>query len=184
MQPDPTMQPPPADPMMADAGGMPAGNPAVDQAVDELGSALEQRRAAIEASNPTPTQAILYTEIQALVNALNEAVGFLSDGTAPPVSYRPPTIQGGTKKPLPPEVYVLLVALASAIVAAADGKPDLMALAFDPSVEVTTRAGVQRLTQKLMQAARSEPLKAAMMALSQPAPKGAVASAAPSTPTM
>lgn len=181
--PDTTMQPPAADPMMEQPGGMPA-NPSVDQAVDDLGSALEERRAAIAAQNPKPTQAILYTEVQALVKALNEAVGFLSDGTAPPVAYKPPTIQGGTKEPLPADVYVLLVALAGAIMAAADGNPDLMALSFDPSVEVTTRPGVQALTQKLMQAARSEPLKAAMMALSQPAPSGEVASAPPSTTMM
>lgn len=132
-------------------------------ASDEM-AAMEAKIKEVEKMSPTPTEVIPTDTVMGLVEALNQATGFLSDGQAAPVDVPKMGRIGGTKAPLPGPVFALLMALAAALSEVASGKPDLQGMVFDPMVDATTKAGIQAMTAKLLDAARSEPLKAAIQA--------------------
>lgn len=134
-----------------------------DQAAEDITNEMAAKIEKVAGSVPTPTEAIPVDAIAQLVGALNEATGYLSDGQIPPVEYKPPGRMGGVKTPLPGDVYVLLVALASAVAMAAEKDPSLAGLGMNPGQDATTRAGIQKMTAALNDMARSEPLKNAVL---------------------
>lgn len=137
----------------------------------EAEAAMKAKIESMGKMSPAPTEAIPVKSQEDLVEALNGAIGFLSDGKAEPVRLpKTGSRVGGTKAPLDASVFVVLLAVASAIREVGATMPEVAPLGFDPMTDLLTRKGYGEVTQKLMQAAQSEPLKAALSKPPEPAP--------------
>lgn len=126
-------------------------------------SAPDTMVADLGAQSPALTEVVPFHEIQMLVDALNAALAFLSDGKMPPVAYAPESAAGGTQAPLPPEVFAYLAALGMTLGEIAKQKPEFAELVYNP-MGVTTRRGMQDVTAKLAMVARNPDLKAIALA--------------------
>ena len=174
----PNAKPAAGDPDMADEGAAEQAGDAKEQVKAGIDASQTNREAAIGKMAPTPTEPIRVDDIVQLVGALNDAMGFLSDGKVPPVPYEPPSKLGVTKEPLPPDVFTYLVAAGQLLTAMAPAVPAAAPLAFDPTVDAATPAGINEMAQKLAQVAESPDIKAAIT--SSLSKEGAAPAAGPS----
>lgn len=113
---------------------------------------------------PAPTEPIPVASYAALCEAINAAVGVISEGKAPRLDtgkYQTVGAEKPTKAPLDPEEWMNLSAASMMLAKMAEIDPNIKPMAFDPA-EIVTRKGMQAVTRKLSQAAQSSAVKAAL----------------------
>lgn len=115
---------------------------------------------------PTPTEPIPQGNMAQLCQAINDAVGYLTDGKGPQLDvgkYASGGPETSTQAPMDAEEWIALTNVATVLGILAGVDPALKKLEFAPSA-ITTRAGVVEVTQKLAELSRSQAAKKAMAA--------------------
>tara|TARA_R110002110_G_scaffold110581_4_gene275658 strand:+ start:1965 stop:2594 length:630 start_codon:yes stop_codon:yes gene_type:complete len=175
---DPAMAgaPPPGMPPegMPPEGMPPEGMPPEGMPQDEMAPDLAQ----VAAQAPMPEKPFTIKALETLVKQFNDTVDKLSGGALPQVEVDFSGVDG--KKwpdPLPPQIFVPLIAINEALKVIEDGKFHDK-YGFDP-LEVVTDVGVRKATAQLKRMAGDKKLAKALM---EPTEESVEAASAPPSP--
>ena len=114
----------PGEPGAPPAGAPPAGGPPagdveqMDRMMDDEAAA---RAEAIASAAPQPKKPFSFQAIKSLIDEFNKAVDALGGGDLPDVAWEEPEGEKRWDMPLPPEIFVPLVALFEALKMIGDG---------------------------------------------------------------
>ena len=155
---------PPPGPMPP--GAMPPGGPMPPEGMPPEGMAPEGMApdlAQIAGQAPAPEKPFAVKALETLVKQFNDTIDKLSGGDLPPVEVDFAGVEG--KKwpdPLPPQIFVPLVAINEALSVIEDGKYHDK-YGFDP-MEITSDVEVRKATAQLKRMAGDKKLAEALMA--------------------
>lgn len=124
---------------------------------------------------PTPADPIPLSLLDDFTKAVNATTDFLLDGELPRIQPPPPKDAsrgiGATKRPIDAELWRNLLIVASLVIQASEGSPDLQSLTFDP-MTIATSDGMRTVTGLLGQIAGSDVAKKAVAPIIEKAKAG------------
>lgn len=162
----------PEAPMPPEAGAPMGSEPGMEATPDEVMATGEQeaqaRRDMLASAAPPPEKPFSIKSIQTLITQFNDTVDAFGGEDLPNVEWTPPEGMGAKwDQPLPPEIYVPLIALEDAMGVVAGGEfVDKYKLVAS---EITSDTEVRKATAQLSRMAKDKKLVKAMQAPIQPA---------------